>query len=54
VSHLFRPRLGLQDHPDRAWHDEQGGMCSAGEPYRCNRADEPNTSEVLIEDIATH
>jgi uncharacterized membrane protein len=26
-------------------------MCSAGESCRCNRADEPDISEVLIEDV---
>jgi hypothetical protein len=27
-----------ENHPDRAWHDELGCMCNAGQPCRCNTA----------------
>jgi hypothetical protein len=31
-----------ENHPDHAWHDELGCQCGAGEPCRCNKADEPD------------
>jgi len=44
-----------ENHPDRAWHDELGCMCGAGEPCRCNSAgepgvDEPDTNQVIFEE----
>ena len=39
-----------ENHPDRAWHDELGRTYGAGEPCECNRADEPDVSEVTIEE----
>jgi hypothetical protein len=42
-----------ENHPDRAWHDELGCTCGAGEPCQCNRADGLDVSEVIIEEKPT-
>jgi hypothetical protein len=39
-----------ENHPDRAWSDELGCMCGAGMPCECNRADEPDITQVIIEE----
>jgi len=38
-----------ENHADRAWSDELGCMCGAGMPYKCNRTNEPDTSQVIEE-----
>jgi hypothetical protein len=39
-----------ENHPDRAWHDELGCQCGAGEPCKCNGSEEPDTNRVIIEE----
>jgi hypothetical protein len=43
-----------ENHPDRAWDDELGCTCGAGEPCKCNLVgepgvDEPDISQVVME-----
>jgi hypothetical protein len=41
-----------ENHPDRAWDDELGCTCGAGQPCQCNetdRIDEPDISQVIDE-----
>jgi hypothetical protein len=44
-----------ENHPDRAWDDELGCTCGAGEPCKCNMEGEPgidlpDISQVIIEE----
>jgi len=45
-----------ENHPDRAWDEKLGCQCGAGMPCRCNGGEEPDVSEVIIEEnkIAKH
>ena len=49
-----------ENHPDKAWDEKLGCMCSAGMPCECNSVDqagldEPDTSQVIEErDIREH
>jgi hypothetical protein len=41
-----------ETHPNRAWDDELGCTCGAGQPCECNQTDgidEPDISQVLID-----
>jgi hypothetical protein len=38
-----------ENHPDRAWDEHFGCQCGAGMPCECNRADPPDTSQVIQE-----
>jgi hypothetical protein len=41
-----------ENHPDRAWDDELGCTCGAGQPCSCNQTDgidEPDISQVIVE-----
>jgi hypothetical protein len=41
-----------ENHPDRAWSEELGCRYGPGMPCKCNRTDEPDTSEVFTEEIS--
>jgi hypothetical protein len=43
-----------ENHPDRAWSDELGCQCGAGMPCECNRAEEPDVSQVIGEPPTRH
>jgi hypothetical protein len=43
-----------RNHPDKAWHDELGCMCSAGRLCQCNQIESRDISEVIIEDVTVH
>ena len=41
-----------ENHPDRAWSEELGCQCGAGEPCACNRSldagiEEPDASRII-------
>lgn len=36
----FRIGFFCENHPDRAWSEELGCQCGAGEPCACNRSDD--------------
>jgi hypothetical protein len=40
-----------ENHPDRAWDDELGCTCGAGEPCRCNAVGEPGVDEPDISQV---
>jgi hypothetical protein len=42
-----------ENHPDRAWGAELGCRCGAGMPCRCNGGEDPDISEVIIEENKT-
>jgi hypothetical protein len=39
-----------ENHPDRAWDAELGCTCGAGMPCKCNGGEEPDISQVIIEE----
>jgi hypothetical protein len=41
-----------ENHPNRVW-DEQGCMCGAGMPCQCNRQEEPDIRQVIVEEDVT-
>ena len=43
-----------ENHPHLAWSDEFGCQCGAGMPCECNRADEPDVSQVIGEAPTKH
>jgi hypothetical protein len=41
-----------ENHPDRAWSEELGCQCGAGEPCECNRS--PDINAGIEEPDASH